>query len=172
MSVRGVGLLEEFKQPLARGATPPQESNPRFWNPSRAGVRFAPDEIRNQLHAIDEDLDITWDNYNERWVVWHRNPNLKSALNRGWSLLFILRYADQSYMPLDQRVFARIYEISANRWGNAKKYFDAVEREWERDREKATADRNEDVKHSAGDYYDYMQIKNIGSGSKFATHWS
>lgn len=75
-------------------------------------------------------------------------------------------------MPLDERTLARVYTVSARRWDGAKRYFDAIEREWERDREQAKKSRNDDVKHSAGEYYDYMSIKNIGTGSKFANHFA
>lgn len=163
---------QEFGIPLAKIVIPAPEANHRFWNPSRAGVVFAPERFQVELHRIDADLEVTWDNYNERWLVWQRNPGLKSELNRGWSLLFVVRYADQSYMPLDERVFARIYEISAHKWGNAKEYFKAVEREWERDREMTQAARKQEINDTSGDYYDYMKIKNIGIGSKFANHFS
>lgn len=163
---------QTFSQPLAKIVIPPKEANHRFWNPNQAGIVLAPERIRRQLHEIDSNLEVTWDNYAERWLVWLKRPQLANSLNRGWSLLFVLRYADQSYMPLDERMFARIYEISADKWGNARSYFDAIEREWERDREKSRSDRDDEVKHHAGDYYDYMKIKNIGAGSKFSDHWS
>lgn len=162
---------QPFKQELAKIVIPPVESNPRFWNPNQAGVVFAPEWFRKKLKDIDQELEITWDNYNERWLVWMKAPKLQNSLNRGWSLLFILRYADGSYMPLDERCFARIYEISAQKWGNAKEYFKSVEREWERDKERAEAERKQEVNDTSGDYYDYMKIKNIGQGSKFTNHW-
>lgn len=163
---------QQFNQPLAKVVIPPKESNPRFWNPSQGGVRFAPDDYRAKLHAIDPELDITWDNYNERWNVWVKNPKLAASLNRGWTLLFILRYADGSYMPLDERCLARVYEISAQKWGNGKQYFDAIQREWDRDKEKAELERKQEVNDTSGDYYDFMKIKNIGQGNKFTNHFS
>lgn len=172
MSTRGYGTTEEFSQSLARIVRPAPESNPRFWNPNQAGVLFAPDSVMRKLKDIDPDLSITWDNFAERWIIWVKNPKLVSAVNRGWTLLFILRYADGSHMPLDERLFARIYEISAHKWGNAKQYFDSVEREWERDRELVKKNREDDVKYSAGEYFDFMKIKNYGSGNKFVNHFS
>lgn len=168
MRGRGQGFSQGINIPKA----PPPESSHWFWNPSRAGITGAPDDFAAKLKAIDPDLRITWDCYQERWLLWAVNHRVQSKLCTGWSLLFPIRYADGSYMPLDERVFARLYEASAQRWDNAKTYFDAIEREWERDRDKAKKNRNDDVKHSAGDYYDYMKIKNYGSGSKFANHFS
>lgn len=161
-----------FQQTLTKPKSLPPQSSHWFWNPNQVGVRFAPEWFLKKLHEIDPDLTITWDNYQEKWLVWAKNDKLQSKLCRGWTLLFPVRYADGSYMPLDERLFSRLYGASATRWGNAKHYFDAIEREWERDRERAERSRNDEVKHSAGEYYDFMTIKNIGKGNKFANHFS
>lgn len=172
MSVRGQGALQSFKQTIVKPSIPPPESSHWFWNPNRAGVRFAPEDFAKRLKEIDSELEITWDSYQERWLLWAKNPKLQSKLCSGWSLLFPIKEPDGSYAPLDERIFSRLFGASERRWGNAKKYFDAIEREWERDKAIAEKNRKDDVGHSAGEYFDYMKIKNIGSGSKFANHFS
>lgn len=167
-----IGSGAPFKQAINIPKAPPPESSMWFWNPNRVEVEFAPKWFKEKLNEIDPELEATWDRYHERWLVWVKQPKLQSKLCSGWLLLFPVRYGDGSYMPLDERTLARVYSISAQRWDGAKRYFDAIEREWERDRELAQARRQDDVKHSAGEYYDYMTIKNIGHGSKFANHFA
>lgn len=168
----GARKTPPFRAPLVKPAIPLPETSSWYWNPGRAGIRFAPEWFLSQVRAFDPDITITWDICQERWLVWMRNPKLHIPLCSGWTLLFPVRYPDGSYMPLDERIFARLYAASVRRWGNGKRYFDAVEREYERDREQAERSRNDDVKYSAGEYFDYMAIKNIGAGNKFSKHFS
>ena len=172
MSVKGNGKLGEFKQSLSKPRIPSPETSHWFWNPSRVGVTFGPSWFRTKLHDIDPELEVTWDRCQERWLIWLSNPKLHSKLCNGWSLLFPVKAPDGSYQPLDERIFARIYGASARRWDSAKCYFDAIEREWDRDRELAKKAHSDHTRYSAGEYYDFMKIKNIGSGSKFANHFS
>lgn len=165
--------LAPFQQPIQRvKVIPPPESSHWWWNPSRVDVTFAPEWFTKLVNEIDPEVKVTWDRYQERWLVWAKAPRLQSKLCSGWMLLFPWKDADGSYLPLDERIFARLYAASAAKWGRAKDYFLAIEREMERDREEAEKTRLDDVKHAAGEYYDSMQIKNIGSGSKFATHFA
>ena len=131
-----------------------------------------PKWFMEKLHQMDPDLTVTWDHWNENWLVWMKQPRHQSKFSQGWVLLFPVRYSDGSYMPLDERVFARLYSASAAKWGRGRDYFLAIERELERDKEIAKRNRDDDVKHAAGEYYDFMKIKNIGTGSKFANHFS
>lgn len=163
---------QPFKQQLTKPQALPPEALNWFWSPSRVGAEFAPEWFLTKLREMDPDLTVTWNRYTERWLVWMRNPRHQSKYSQGWSLLFVVQYADGSYQPLDERVMARLYEASAAKWGRGKDYFDAIVREMERDKELAKASRDSDVQHAAGEYYDYMKIKNIGSGSKFANHFS
>ena len=155
---------------------PPPESMHWFWSPSRVDAIFAPEWFMRELHLTDPDLTCTWDVWNERWLVWMRQPRFQTKYTQGWMLLFPVRYSDGSYMPLDARVFARLYQASAARWGRGKDYFRAIEREMERDKTKAKLDRDSDVKHAAGEYYDHMKIQVSGcgssNGSKFANHFA
>jgi hypothetical protein len=143
-----------------------------FWHPNRIGVTLGPDRFRKQLQAIDANLEVTWDRYQETWLIWTRNYKIKTPLCAGWMLLFPVCGEGHSYMPLDERVFARLYHASADRWGNGRYYFDAIAREQERDKAKAKADSMDETRYKAGEYFEYMQIKNYGKGSKFVNHFS
>ena len=155
---------------------PPPEAMYWYWNPGRVDIQFAPPDFLARLHQMDPDLTVTWDKYNEKWLVWMKQPRFQSKYCQGWILLFPVHYADGSYMPLDERVMARLFSASVARWGRGKDYFLAIEREMERDKQKAIADRNDEVKHSAGEYYDHMKIQVSGcgpsNGSKFADHFA
>lgn len=155
---------------------PPPEAMHWYWSPTRVDIEFAPKRFLDELHLMDPNLTITWDRWNERWLVWMRQPRFQTKYSQGWMLLFPVQYGDGSYMPLDQRVMARLYSASADRWGRGKDYFSAIEREMERDKERATTSRMDDVKHAAGEYYDHMKIQVSGcgtsNGSKFADHFA
>lgn len=153
-------------------AIPGPEANPWWWNPARPAVRFAPEWFMVQLRRLDPDLRVVWNAYTERWQVWAPSPRIQHPLCAGWMMLFPVKYPDGSYCPLDERTLAKIHEVSARAWGGAKQYWDRIESETARDRAKMKADRADSVKYGAGEYYNYMQIKNIGSGSKFADHLS
>jgi len=99
-------------------------------------------------------------------------PKFRAPISPGWKLLFILKDAEGGYVPLDERIFARLYSVSAAKWGNGRKHFEHIENVMNAEKEKAIADRRESVGYSAKEYWDFMAIKSIGKGSKFATHWS
>src|ERR1051326_126391 len=106
---------EFFTQPIQRKIEiPPPESSFWYWNPNRVGIKFAPDWFREKLHEIDKDLEVTWSSYHERWMVWVKQPRLISKLCSGWLLMFPVRDLDGSYLPLDERIFARIYSASVH----------------------------------------------------------
>jgi len=106
----------------------------------------------------------------QRWQVWTRKERLQTPVCRGWQLLFIHQDSDGSYLPLDERLLARLFSASADRWGNAREYFKSVEREIERRKEKQHADSLQDSIDRAMTVWDYSQIKNIGKGNKFSTY--
>ena len=162
-----------FKVPIAKPKPLGPETHGWYFHPNRVGVRFAPRDFMKKVKEAmpDSDIEITWNPIRERWNVWLRAPRLQHPICWGWKLLFVVEY-DGQYVPLDERTLAVMYERSGRKWGNLLNYWLAVEREQERDREKAQLSRNADIQHSAGEYYDYMKIKNYGKGSKFSTHFS
>src|SRR3990167_7509346 len=148
-----------FNLPVTNTTTPPKEANQWWWHPSQPGVISGPDWFNKKLHAIDPDVQVTWNAYNQRWQVWLKRPQLVGPHCRGWRLLFVVKYADGSYAPLDERTLSKLYEISGDKWGNAKEYFIRLENELERDKEKMEAERTDSVKAGGREYFDYLQPK-------------
>ena len=153
---------------------PPPESSPWWWHPDRVGVTGPPQWFDKQLKDFDPDLRVTWNRYEERWYVWMRHPKLVTRLCWGWKLLFCLKHLDGSYCPLDNRLFAKLYDISASRWSSGIDYFRRIEAEMERDREKRVVDREDNVGWHARDFWQHTlpQISMCGpsNGSKFANN--
>lgn len=148
-----------------------------YWHPFRASVKFAPASFRARLQQeMGDELDVTWNPMIERWQVWMRAPAMKNPICWGWKLLFIHNGPSGEYLPLDERIFARLYSASAAKWGSGKRYMDAILREMER----ADAQREQRLTQEAIDqampYYDYSQIKVSGCGKsrgdKFATYFA
>jgi hypothetical protein len=143
------------------------EYSPWFWHPYNVAVRFAPEEFRKRLHAIDTSLEVTWDPMKERWLVWALAPKVR----HGWRLLFIHWDSQHNYLPLDERVFARIFQVDSAKNGG-KRYFDRIVEEFERDQRKRRAEMRQDAIDRAMPYWEHSQIKNIGKGNKFSTYFA
>lgn len=158
--------------PLAKPKPLGPEHNPWYWNPNRVGAREAPAWFQEKLRAVDpeREVDIRWNPIKERWVAFYRKPSFAHKLCQGWTLLMIIQYPDGSYMPLDERTLAALYNASVRKWGSGKAYFDAIEREVTRERELKEKARTQEAIDIAMPFYEHSQIKNIGSGSKFSTY--
>lgn len=147
------------------------EHNPWWWNPNNVYVSFGPADFRKRLKdEMGAELDITWNPINSRWQIWMRSDRLQHPVCRGWKLLFIHNGPDGEYIPLDERVFARLFSCSVQQHGSAKKYFDQIANVMERDRERADAKHKQDTIDLAMPSFEYSQIKNIGKGNKFSTY--
>ena len=163
-------------KPVRGNADLNPEANPWWWNPGRPGVRGCPDWFQRELDAFDSsgDLAITWNAYEERWYVWYRKPKLNVKHCSGWLMLFPVRYTGtNAYMPLDSRVFARLYASSAARWGNGLSYYNRIAYEQERDKELRAASHRDDSGWKARDFFAHTQ-PSVGygpsNGSKFANN--
>lgn len=147
--------------------------NPWFWNPNREPGRRPNDSFVAELHRLDPDLRAVWNPVQERWALWVRSPKLAHPICQGWRLLFIHHAADGSYLPLDATFFARIYSIDSHRVGDAKKYFDRIVSEMDRDREKREAKFTSDTIDAAMPSFEHSKIQVSGfgksSGNKFST---
>lgn len=164
--LQGRRRLAPFKQTIARPAKLGPEHNPWWWNPSRVGVRGGPDDFTKRLKEVDPDLAVTWNPIREQWQIWQKKERIQSPIAQGWLLLFSV--APRS---LDERVFHRLYSASSRKWGSAKAYFDRIEAELLRERERREKARSDEARDLAGDYYDFTKIKvsmrGQSSGSKF-----
>lgn len=155
----------QFTQQIAKPTKLEDDSSPWFWNPGRIGVELAPDWFRSKVKEIDPELEVTWNRHEERWLVWVKKPSLQTRLCQGWLLLFPVHDGHGGYVPLDERTLAKIFSISTRQWGDARKYFDAVVRERDRDTERIERDLSEDARFHAFEYYDYTKPK-VGFGSQ------
>jgi hypothetical protein len=139
-------------------------------------VKTAPPSFQERLTALDENLAVTWNPLLERWQVWDRCARVQHPVCVGWRLLFIHKDVDGGYLPLDERVFARLYHASADAHGSAVKYFDRVASEMLRDREKREAQSLDDSIQHAMEAFNHSQIsvsmRGKSSGSKFADYHS
>jgi len=168
--VRDLGTVTT---PIARPTPKGPETSWNYFHPGRCDARFAPEPFRAEVKAIDPQLEVVWHPVYERWCVWVKNPHIQHWICAGWQMLFPVRYPDGSYMPLDQRTLATVYDRSPRKWGSAQKYFARIVDEIERDRHAATRTRESVVGQIARDHWHHAQIQ-VGygpsNGSKFSDH--
>lgn len=164
----------QFSVPLAKREKLGPEAMPQWWHPGRVDAQGPPESFAEQLAAFDPDLRVTWNPLIERWQVWTRAPRVTYHLCPGWRLLFVHRGPSGEYLPLDERVFARLYHASADKWGSGKRYFARLLEEQERDREKAEASARQDTLDRGIDVWKHGQIqvamRGKSSGSKFSDY--
>lgn len=157
-----------FAVPVARSGPRGPEQSWHYFHPGRADVRLAPEEFRQALHDVDPRLECVWHPIHERWFVWAKNPRIRYHLCAGWQPLFPVMYPDGSYAPLDRRTLAEAWARSPRVAGKGSEHFKRVEAEITREKEAYVKQRHQNKADQAGEWFDYRQIKNIGSGSKFA----
>ena len=163
-----------FAVPVQHTAPPPIEERLHFWHPNRVGVRFAPADFREKLHAIHADLEITWHPVRERWLVWYRRPRIQHPISAGWLLLLVVENSTEEYVPLDDRTLAAIYEQSGFKWGSGKQYWARIEDEAQRDHAARDATRTQLIEDVGSAQWDHTKIqvsmRGPSSGSKFVRH--
>lgn len=166
----------QFNQPIARPKPLGPEFNAWYWNPNRppAGPYRPSKEFLTALRQLDggEDLEAVWNPIQERWQLWAKAGHVSHPMCQGWRLLFIHNGAGGEYLPLNETALARLYWSSAAAFGSAKKYFDAIQREAEREKEAREKKNLQDQIDMAMPYFEHSQIKNIGKGSKFTNYLS
>ncbi len=159
-----------FQQQVAKPRKLPVEAIPHWWHPSRAEVTSgsAPKEFIRKLNEFDPLLRVTQNQYTGQFGIWSPAPKNRNHISGQWTLLFMVNGEDL----MGPLVFARLHQMSGEKWRNGKEYFDALMRESERQKEKRRkADLQDTIDH-AMETFTYSQIKNIGKGSKGATyHW-
>jgi hypothetical protein len=167
--------LGQVSVPIHRPTALDPSTSWSFFHPSRVDARFAPAEFRSQVKALDPNLDVVWHPIHQRWCVWVRNPKIRHRLCPGWQMLFPVRYADGSFMPLDERTLAAIYDRSARKWGNGIQYWNRIQDEIRHDYVQGQRNRSEFIGQQARDRWAYAQIKvgyGASNGSKFQKHHS
>lgn len=169
--------LQEVRVPIAA----PQRTGPewswRYFHPGRVDARSGPADFCAMLHEIDPRLQVTWHPLYERWLVWCRDSTIRNPMHAGWMLLFPVQYAPSgSYMPLDARTLAKIWDRSPRKHGSGRQYWERIQAEVRRDYARQSQARTDEVQASARAQWDFAQIKvsmcGPSSGSKFTTHHS
>lgn len=170
---RNPGKVNPFAMEAARPQKRGPETNLWFHSPSRYGVMFAPESFSRALREISEDLRVTWNFHAQRWMCWARSARIQNQYSQGWNLLFVHNGPDGGYLPLDERLLARIHTCDTQNTGGALRHFDRVMAEMERDKEKAKAKTSGENMDIAMESFDHAQIK-VGygksNGSKFSTY--
>ncbi len=161
--------VNPFKQAVATPRNLGPEYNPWFWNPARMHTKRADSVFLEKLREIDPQLAVCWNPINCRWQVWTPGK-INHPICQGWRLLFIHQGRDGEYLPLDERVFARLYWSSADAWGTAKRYFDHMQSVIEADKARSDAATADQGQYLGQEYLEYTKVKNIGSGSKFSRY--
>lgn len=159
-----------FRVPVAKVAKAGPETNPWFWHPGRAQGRVADERFVEELEKLDPKLAVSWNPVRSNWQVFTRAPQFRHPICQGWKLLFIHHDGAGGYLPLDNRLMARLYASDLQRWGGAKRYFDQVQSQIERDKEKGEAKDLQDTIDIAMESWQHSRIKNIGRGSKFSEY--
>jgi hypothetical protein len=145
------------------------EYNPWYWNPNRIGAVKAPSWYMERVaREFGEDIDIVRNPISERWQVFSRFPKMQHPVCCGWRLLFVHKDVDGSYLPLDERLLMRILATDMTKQGGAKAYFDRIQNEQIRDRERAEKQALQDTIDIATETgWDHSRISTAGRGNKF-----
>lgn len=166
---------QTFSTPIATPKALPPEALYHYWYPGREGIEPCPTDFAVRLAEVHADLAIVKPppqapTPTRPWLVWYRKPAVTYWLSPGWLLLFAWQTRDGEPLPLDNRVFANLYRISAREFGSGVRYFDHIVAQMAAEkaaREKAdTAYRHD----RSDDYFEYTKIKSSGRGNKFALH--
>lgn len=171
------GQTNPFSLPVSRSSKVDPEELIHWWNPNRLGVEKAPSWFRKKLDEIDPQVQITYSPVHSRWLVWVPNGRVTHQLCPGWMLLFVHQDANGSRLPLDERLFARLYSCSIAKQNiSAKQYFERIETEMARDQAlKEKSWQNETIDRAMPSF-DHSQIKismyGPSNGSKFSDYLS
>lgn len=147
----------------------------QYWHPERTGAEACPASFAAQIASVHPDLAICRPPgrapvQSRPWLVWYRKASVTHALCPGWTLLFCWQTQERVPLPLDNRIFANLYRISAHTFGSAVAYFQSIVSEMERGKA-SEAKAQEAYRHDrAHDFFQATKIKNIGRGNKFALH--
>lgn len=163
--------LGEFRVPLQNPDKLTAEWMFQYFHPQYAGIREIHEPWRTKVREIDPRLRVVWHPVRERWVVWFQEPTAANPFVRGWKLVLPWENPyDGSYLPPDERLLANIWARSSRKT-SSRQYWDRIESEVIRDRQKKEQARQQQSRDMAGDYFDFRQIK-VGygnsNGSKFA----
>lgn len=148
-----------------------------YWHPDRDGVESCPTHFATRLADFHRDLAICRPpgqapTISRPWLVWYRKSSVTHHLSPGWVLLFCWQTPppELTPLPLDERVFANLYTISAQAFGGAVNYFESVVAKMKADKVRIQDIDRANMEDRKRDFMQSRKIKNIGRGNKFAMH--
>lgn len=169
--------------PYGRMTVPPAEKPLdagalyHYWHPDRDGVEPCPKDFARELKNFHKDLAICRSpgqapTQGHPWLMWYRKPSITHWLSPGWILLFAWQTPppELAPLPLDNRVFANLYSISAMEFGSGVAYFDSVVKRMRDDKARVKAHDKSNTDAQRREYLQHRKISNIGRGNKFALH--
>lgn len=153
----------------------PAQALYHFWNPDRDGVEPCPKAFDAKLKALHTDLAMCRPPAraplkSHPWLCWYRKPEVTHWLSPGWTLLFCWQEPSLKPLPLDDRVLANLYTISAFRFGGAVGYFDNIVKTLKAERAASEAIDKDRTDSKRKEMMDFWKVKNIGQGNKSALH--
>lgn len=171
-TLRGGTLPLNLKSALDVGALP------HFWYPDRDGVEdvSAVDKaFARRLHDTSADLRMVRPPAGapipgRPWLMWYRKSAITYHLCPGWSLLFVWREANGTPLPLDDRIFANLYRISAAAFGDAEAYFDSIVKKLKDDKQRSKDQDKANTDAKRREMMASRRISTAGKGNKFALH--
>lgn len=160
-----------FKQEIVKGNAKSEESIPSWWNPSRAGLKSAPEWFLRRLEEFDPELKCVWNGFTENWQIFCKSDRIKSPIARGWLLIRRIPPEDlrEHNVPL---ILAALWAQSARRGVTGAEYFDRIMAEQDRDMELAKKAANQETADMMNDYWESTQIGSHRKGSNFSNYLS
>lgn len=153
-----------------------REGLDHYWHPDREGAEPCPEDFALLLREVSSDIAITRPPARapltraRAWLIWYRKPSITHPLSPGWMLLFDWRSPAGAPLPLDNRVLANLYMMSARVFESGRKYFEHCVEEMNRTKASRERTYQDDRKERQRDYFQSTKISNLGKGNKFALH--
>lgn len=163
---------DPFRVPVGEGSEDVPYNPPWYFHPNRHGTicsvhhsRTEVERYQERLEALDDSLALSWHPTKHYWQIWVKDARVESPWCRGWRRLFTSE-------RLGEPIFWRLYHMDQSRWGGAVRSANRVDYELARQELRRSEKRDEEAREWARDHWRYMQVKNIGAGSKFSEYWS
>lgn len=153
------------------GPPPGPEVLPWYWHPNRYGSQPPPQAFADRLREIDPDLRVCFSPVHERWLVWVKSPRSVNTLCTGWRMLFLWEHPiTKAFLPLNELIFHNLFFIDANRWGTAKAYYDRIETDLNKERDRRRNDYNRQRDAEQREFADMHRISSAAPGNRAALH--
>lgn len=149
-----------------------------FWYPERDGVETVEQtdpSFARRLKDTSRDLRMVRPPAGapipgRPWLMWYRKAAVTYHLCPGWLLLFVWRDRSGTPLPLDDRIFANLYRISAATFGGAEKYFDSIVATLKADKQRSEDQDRANTEAKKKEFMASRRISTAGRGNKFARH--